>query len=92
MLRSAIFAGKNADDTSTFWAMEAGIHKKWIDLGPTTIFGQYYQMDGGANERQAVGGADAINPGIGGSVGRRSNKRQTKRTNTSTKTAKPSVW
>jgi len=65
VLQSAIFAGKNADDESTFWAMEAGIHKKWLDLGPTTIFAQYYQMDGGANERQAVGGADAINPGIG---------------------------
>ena len=65
VLRSAIFAGKGADDTSTFWALEAGIHKKWIDLGKTTVFGQYYQMEGGANERQAVGAGDAINPGIG---------------------------
>lgn len=65
VLQSAIFAGKNADDESTFWAIEAGIHKKWFEIGTTTLFGQYYQMEGGANERQAVGGADAINPGIG---------------------------
>ena len=55
------FAGVNADDETTFWAVEGGIHKKWIDLGPTTIFGQYYSLDGGANARQSVGAGDAIN-------------------------------
>ena len=57
----ADFAGLNADDTSTFWAVESGIHKKWIDLGPTTIFAQYYDFEGGANARQAVTAGDAIN-------------------------------
>ncbi len=52
--RQRSFAGLHADDDSTFWAVEAGIQKKWIDLGPTTIFGQYYDYDGGANARQAV--------------------------------------
>jgi predicted porin len=54
-------AALNPDDESTFWAVEAGIHKKWIDLGPTTIFAQYYDFEGGANARQSVAGGDAIN-------------------------------
>ena len=63
------FAGVNADDESTFWAIEAGIHKKWIDLGPTTIFGQYYDFEGGANDRQAVAVGDAINSfGVGAKI------------------------
>ncbi len=32
-----------------------------IDLGPTTIFAQYYTTDGGSNNRQVVNGNDAIN-------------------------------
>lgn len=58
---NAVYAGLTPDDENTFWALEAGIHKKWIDLGPTTIFAQYYDYDGGANARQSVGGTDAIN-------------------------------
>jgi hypothetical protein len=37
----------NADDEHTFWAVEAGLQRKWIPLGKTTIFGQYYKNDGG---------------------------------------------
>ena len=61
--KSAAFAAAlNPDDTSTFWAVEAGIQKKWIDLGPTTIFGQYYDFEGGANSRIAgLAAGDAIN-------------------------------
>jgi hypothetical protein len=44
------FAG--ADDESTFWAAEAGIQKKWFPVGKTTLFGQYYDYQGGANARQ----------------------------------------
>ncbi len=36
------------DDTYEFWAIEAGIQQKWIPLGKTTVFGQYYNYDGGA--------------------------------------------
>ena len=54
-------AALSPDDESTFWAVEAGIHKKWIDLGPTTIFAQYYDFEGGANARQSVAAGDAIN-------------------------------
>ncbi|HEX2839677.1 porin [Hyphomicrobium sp.] len=51
------FAGTNADDTSSFWAVEAGIERKWIPLGKTTLFAQYYDYEGGANERSVSFGA-----------------------------------
>lgn len=41
------------DDTSTFYAVEAGIEQKWNSLGKTTIFGQYYMADGGFQDRTA---------------------------------------
>ncbi len=40
--------GAPVDDRYEFWAIEAGIQQKWIPLGKTTIFGQYYNYDGGA--------------------------------------------
>lgn len=46
-----------ADDSSTFWAVQAGIEKKFHALGKTTIWGQYYQYDGGANKHVAVNGS-----------------------------------
>lgn len=57
------FAGTNADDKSSFWAVEAGIEKKWIPLGKTTLFGQYYDYEGGANET-------SVNFGAGNPTGR----------------------
>lgn len=47
----ALFAGRNPDDTQTFWAVQAGIEKEWSPLGATTIYGEYYDYDGGANNR-----------------------------------------
>lgn len=44
-------APSRADNTSTFYAIEAGIEKKFFDLGKTTIFGQYYDHQGGSNDR-----------------------------------------
>ena len=37
----------DADDKHEFWAIEAGIQRKWIPLGKTTLFGQYYKNNGG---------------------------------------------
>lgn len=51
----------DADDTSTFWAIEAGIQQKWFPVGKTTVFGQYYDYDGGANGRTGIAAGDAIN-------------------------------
>jgi predicted porin len=46
-----------ADDTSTFYAVEGGIEKKWLDYGKTTLFGQYYNNQGGGNDRRTFSGA-----------------------------------
>jgi len=47
----AVFAGQNVDDTYEFYAGEVGIQRKWTPLGKTTVFGQYYNYDGGAINR-----------------------------------------
>ncbi|PPC98651.1 MAG: hypothetical protein CTY31_12640 [Hyphomicrobium sp.] len=43
--------GLDGDDTSSFYAIEAGIEQKWNALGKTTIFGQYHRADGGFQDR-----------------------------------------
>jgi predicted porin len=43
--------GAGADDRHEFWAVEAGIQRKWLPLGKTTIFGQYYNNQGGTTDR-----------------------------------------
>ncbi|HEX2841339.1 porin [Hyphomicrobium sp.] len=58
---ASVFAGIEAQSESTFFALEAGIQRPWLDMGATTLFGQYYRMDGGANARLAVPASDAIN-------------------------------
>lgn len=57
---NANFAGVSVDDDYWFWAVEAGIQQKWHPLGSTTIFGQYYQYEGGGIN-QTIDGADPIN-------------------------------
>ncbi len=39
------------DDEQTFWALQAGIERKWTSFGKTTIYGEYYDYEGGANTR-----------------------------------------
>ena len=51
-----------ADDRHEFWAIEAGIQQKWIPLGKTTVFGQYYSHDGGASLRALSD--DGVNPAL----------------------------
>ncbi len=60
--QSTRFAGTGADDESTFWAVEAGIEQKWCSIGKTTLFGQYYENEGGANARRTLADGDAANP------------------------------
>ncbi len=47
-----LFAGLNAYDEQTFWAIQAGIEKKWLPFGKTTIYGEYYDYDGGSTTRR----------------------------------------
>ena len=67
LAQTARFAGTGADDEQVFWAINAGIEKKFNSFGKTTVFGQYYDYDGGANQRRTIdgvdgGAADALNP------------------------------
>jgi len=60
------FAGTDVDDTQFFWAAQAGIEKKFFDLGRTTIYGEYFDYDGAGGTRRTVTAGDALNPtGVG---------------------------
>ena len=56
-----------ADDVSEFFAFEVGIERKYIELGKTTFFGQYYVNNGGANARRDFDGSGFATGGAGGS-------------------------
>jgi predicted porin len=65
------FAGTGADDEQTFWALQAGIEQTFNTLGKTTLYGEYYDYSGGANQRRSIDGidggtADALNPFLAG--------------------------
>lgn len=64
LIRAAAPAFATADPTSSFWAVEAGIERDVFKdavpvFGKTTLFGQYYDLDGGASARTTFAG-DAI--------------------------------
>jgi predicted porin len=59
------FAGTGVDDDQTFWSIQAGIEKKFTPLGKTTVYGEYYSYEGGANGNRTVAAGDALNPGAG---------------------------
>jgi hypothetical protein len=63
-----VFAGIEPESESTFFAVEGGIQRQWLGIGPTTLFGQFYRMNGGANARITVPAGDAINS-IGADAG-----------------------
>ncbi|WP_245257633.1 porin [Hyphomicrobium zavarzinii] len=58
--RFATVAG--VDDSQDFWAVQAGIEKKFNEFGKTTIYGEYYDYEGGANSRRTVTQSDALSP------------------------------
>nr|WP_291003655.1 porin [Hyphomicrobium sp.] len=60
------FSGTDVDEEQFFWAAQGGIEKKFFDLGKTTIYGEYYNYDGGGGTRRTVRAGDALNPtGVG---------------------------
>ena len=61
---AALFAGTGAADTSTYYAFQPGIEKKWHPLGKTTVYGEWFQYFGGANDRTVPTG-DSLNTQIG---------------------------
>ena len=54
-----------ASDEQTFWAVQGGIEKKFTEHGKTTIYGEYYDYDGGGNSRRTVANDDALDPFAG---------------------------
>lgn len=58
---TAVFTGTNPDNKDNFWAVQAGIEKKFFPLGKTTVYGEYYDYEGGALNRTLATG-DAVNP------------------------------
>jgi predicted porin len=67
--QSARFAGTGVDNDQTFWSIQAGIEKKFNDFGKTTVYGEYYDYEGGGNTRRTLAVGDAINPFLGASTG-----------------------
>lgn len=58
----ALFSGNvGPDDESWFWSLQAGIEKKWHPLGKTTIYGEYYDLDGSSLSRRP-GSSSALDP------------------------------
>lgn len=55
------FAGAPVDDEHTFYSFMGGIQQSIVPLGKTTVWGEYFDYDGGANERTVAVG-DALNP------------------------------
>ena len=63
---TVLFSGTDVDQGQFFWAAQAGIEKKFFDLGKTTIYGEYYNYDGGGGTRRRVGPTDAsTRPAVG---------------------------
>jgi predicted porin len=66
------FAGVGGvDDEQTFWSAQAGIEKKFIEHGKTTIYAEYYDYEGGATARTISGSGAAnlaLNPFAGSSA------------------------
>jgi hypothetical protein len=61
---SAVFADTGAADTSTYYAFQTGVERKWHPLGKTTVYGEWFQYFGGANDRTVPVG-DSLNTQIG---------------------------
>jgi len=63
---TARFSGTGFDDGQRFWAVQSGIEKRFVTFGKTTVYGEYYDYDGGGATRRTIGAGDALNPtGIG---------------------------
>lgn len=63
---TARFSGTDVDEEQFFWAGQVGIEKNFFGFGKTTVYGEYYNYDGGGGTRRTVRSGDALNPtGLG---------------------------
>ena len=60
---AALYPTREADDETEFYFVQAGIEKKFIPIGKTTIFGEYVNLTRGAGFNPAVGGGTPLAPG-----------------------------
>ncbi|HET6387790.1 hypothetical protein [Hyphomicrobium sp.] len=47
--------GRNVDDDTSFWTIQAGIERKFFPIGKTTVFGEYFNLDRGAASTNSGG-------------------------------------
>ena len=60
----ARFQNTGVDDRQNFWAVQSGIEKKFNEFGKTTVYGEYYDYDGGGNSRRRLATTDALLTGL----------------------------
>ena len=60
---AALYPTRVVDDETSFFFVQAGIEKKFISIGKTTVFGEYFNLDRGAGFNPVVGGATPLVPG-----------------------------
>lgn len=53
------------DDEDHFWAIQAGIEQKWNSFGKTTLYGEYYDHNGGSNNRTIEGAFAGVGTATG---------------------------
>ena len=63
--RETAVGAAGASNEQTFWSAQAGIEKKFTEYGKTTIYGEYYDYNGGGNSRRTVANGDALDPFAG---------------------------
>lgn len=64
-LRQAIYTANGygrIDDKDEFWSVQAGIERKFLPLGKSTFYGEYWQADTGAG----VNNVGALGPSLAG--------------------------
>jgi hypothetical protein len=62
LARQTAVGAAGASNEQTFWSTQAGIERKFTEHGKTTIYGEYYNYDGGGNSRRTLLAGDALNP------------------------------
>jgi predicted porin len=55
----------NAQEEQYFWALQGGVERKFNEFGKTTVYGEYYDYDGGNGRRRISADGDALIVGAG---------------------------
>ena len=64
--KTARYADSHVDHDQLFWSGQAGIERRAIPLGKSTIYAEFFHYESGAATARTVGPGDALNPtGLG---------------------------